>query len=644
MNIPFEDAEPFTKSLEPAAAGLSKETFKFGRSRFESEAYDHFLPVLALHGAMLSVGILIEFEADWIIGTILAAFGGALIATHIVLQSQKRSTHPVLLGSSAAFFTGSALAFRLEGSVAALVIALPYATLSVAALVKLVDPRVLRTSPVYSAAMLIFVHDVPAGFVGYLLSAVIAAIVLFRIERLELLAAFLVGAALISPNIDNPGARLAWDLIAVGGTLFYATRFVQPNYSEVRNFLTLAFTYIAATLIMRDLDFFSYKFALRQIIEFVYQWRSVLGLALLAVILAPIGYYKAYTRPLVGLWLFIEFFTSSVAWLSLFQGPDSSVSISLGDWQSVILLPSLATILYFVGLRYASQAICNLARLGLLASAVATMRLAESFHEELFKSFFDLHQPVVDSLSDFFVRSSGAAATTLIGLVLVVGFAIASYDKNSFAASIPWWKGLFSKRRIALWRSEYRAVDKSLEKTPIVKEAWKAFRGARELGKFLKTGSAALSFADVVAVMTFLFVIFAAAYLLDSYMIWSSARHTTKTAPDTLPKISQLWPRPKDLQWWTPVASWSAGAVCLYLTGIVRRQSLFFFVGAVFAFVPFAKYFTFNIHPLLFCRLLISLGLTLALCSMLRWLFYREISRRPPAAASTGPSRIAPDR
>jgi hypothetical protein len=188
MSIVPNNIEPIIKSLEPAAAAIHKKALWFGKSRFESEIYDHIVPCIALHASLLGSTLLVlRFSSHLGFYAAPAALSFVLTsavfaAAHLVLRRTRKQVLVGLLGTGAAFLTAAGVFLTAAGveypslhlSVFA-AITLPYALISILIGVGVVDPRELRAAPVYSALMMTDLDEgsITTAHVAFLLVAIV---------------------------------------------------------------------------------------------------------------------------------------------------------------------------------------------------------------------------------------------------------------------------------------------------------------------------------------------------------------------------------------------------------------------------------------------------------------------------------------
>ncbi|GAB9084693.1 hypothetical protein BDS110ZK23_37550 [Bradyrhizobium diazoefficiens] len=188
-----------------------------------------------------------------------------------------------------------------------------------------------------------------------------------------------------------------------------------------------------------------------------------------------------------------------------------------------------------------------------------------------------------------------------------------TYQDPSPTNVLPWWTGLINPRYAVTIRACVRSAQKLAEKLPLLGEVLKTFSGGRDLFRFLKTGGTPLGFFDILAILAFVFFAATLVYCIDALFVW-----------DLKVRAASYATEPKDFLWWSRIAAWTTTGILFYLFGVYRNQSLYVFAGVFFILAPAAKSLRFSTHPILNGQLLLTAGLALVFCSLIRQVTHRH--------------------
>jgi hypothetical protein len=344
--------------------------------------------------------------------------------------------------------------------------------------------------------------------------------------------------AFIQGHVHNSILLSLYNSYVVVGMLAYTASFVRSDRSDLWNSLVESLAVVAIIVLVA------------WVVPEESSYRGWLRVAGLGVFVAAIWRYReASVVPTAFPWLFVVFL-EAISFGALHIVPIAAgigygeLKILVEEWPKLFTLLCGASALYVTGRVFNSNLVCNIARVFLLVGTVLCMRISQEVRVDFLELVLK-HNAYTWHLS--------ALLSVLFVILSAVVCVFATYESTPLRSPLPWWRGFVSVRRAALVRAEYRALSKALEKTPIVGEIWKALSAAREIGRFLKTGSSRLSIADVTVVVGFVFLIFALEYLVDTYFLWGQE----KTAWGNT--NSDLLSNP-ELLWWSPIIGWTAGS------------------------------------------------------------------------------------
>lgn len=202
-------------------------------------------------------------------------------------------------------------------------------------------------------------------------------------------------------------------------------------------------------------------------------------------------------------------------------------------------------------------------------------------------------------------RPAIVGAAVLVVLAYITGYIMTR--AYTYPKAIAWWRGLIRPRHAVIVRKLFRAATEQVQGIPFVGGFLTAILVAIRSLRYLKGGSAPISFGDLVEIALNIFVALSATILLK---LWLVPRFVAGDAVAAIENANRAG----------FIAAWVSWGILLYLRGVWSNRAQLVFLGVGFVVVPPVKFMAVEQFPQapFLAAIFMTSGLALCLFGLVR--------------------------